>query len=434
MTNEKQCSRCRKRKIKCSGDLGNGQGCLNCKNAGTDPNSCQFLRVCVPIKRASVQFVKLIMGQVSSYDAGCGMLSTAEYPYPILGLNATPSVNPGPLGGLKSFQVANSMSAVSTPAQMPRYSLGGSYSCAVGSPVEYYGYNGSEGSFEPYNFHSSSHANSIAPHDVMASTSMYTNPEPIRQWGTGLAQPGRAASSMYEDSPSAKSAHGLPHLPLTATVGEVTSRFSEMSALANSLPPSMLGDRVLPNPKSNLLSSPTPEAPVNSSQAYVPEGSTPIKSDLSWAERNESLPNSITASPNTSTFKSHLATHPEDLEGSFSYSHFRSPSTSQATESSSPHYAITATTTAASTLDEQIMSSTSYGTNSYTYSLPSTSKRPSATEGTLLSGQAYTPLPSRPSPAQQAHHQKILGLHKRERGDARKTSRASVTPVGGSYM
>ncbi|KAK3307805.1 uncharacterized protein B0T15DRAFT_428227 [Chaetomium strumarium] len=37
------CGRCRKRKIRCSGDPGHGQPCSNCKNAGVD--QCQFLRV-----------------------------------------------------------------------------------------------------------------------------------------------------------------------------------------------------------------------------------------------------------------------------------------------------------------------------------------------------------------------------------------------------
>ncbi|KAK2125672.1 hypothetical protein NOF04DRAFT_1190577 [Fusarium oxysporum II5] len=37
------CGRCRKRKIRCSGDTGNGGPCTNCKNAGFEP--CQFLRV-----------------------------------------------------------------------------------------------------------------------------------------------------------------------------------------------------------------------------------------------------------------------------------------------------------------------------------------------------------------------------------------------------
>lgn len=40
-----QCGRCRKRKIRCSGDTGNGGPCSNCKSAGFEP--CQFLRVCI---------------------------------------------------------------------------------------------------------------------------------------------------------------------------------------------------------------------------------------------------------------------------------------------------------------------------------------------------------------------------------------------------
>ncbi|KAF1914299.1 hypothetical protein BDU57DRAFT_588657 [Ampelomyces quisqualis] len=39
------CARCRKRKIKCSGDPGNGTGCTACKLAGVDMSSCQFHRV-----------------------------------------------------------------------------------------------------------------------------------------------------------------------------------------------------------------------------------------------------------------------------------------------------------------------------------------------------------------------------------------------------
>ncbi|CAO2658011.1 Nn.00g072710.m01.CDS01 [Neocucurbitaria sp. VM-36] len=39
------CARCRKRKIRCSGDPGNGGGCTNCKQAGIDPAACQFHRV-----------------------------------------------------------------------------------------------------------------------------------------------------------------------------------------------------------------------------------------------------------------------------------------------------------------------------------------------------------------------------------------------------
>ncbi|KAF1939005.1 hypothetical protein EJ02DRAFT_505072 [Clathrospora elynae] len=39
------CARCRKRKIRCSVDPRSGSSCLNCKQAGVDPNHCQFYRV-----------------------------------------------------------------------------------------------------------------------------------------------------------------------------------------------------------------------------------------------------------------------------------------------------------------------------------------------------------------------------------------------------
>ncbi|RSL50682.1 hypothetical protein CEP53_008706 [Fusarium sp. AF-6] len=51
------CGRCRKRKIRCSGDSGNGGPCTNCKNAGYEP--CQFLRVAsqeTPMKQESFNY------------------------------------------------------------------------------------------------------------------------------------------------------------------------------------------------------------------------------------------------------------------------------------------------------------------------------------------------------------------------------------------
>lgn len=39
-----KCMRCRKRKIRCSGDPGDRTGCTNCKSAG-ETETCQFLRV-----------------------------------------------------------------------------------------------------------------------------------------------------------------------------------------------------------------------------------------------------------------------------------------------------------------------------------------------------------------------------------------------------
>lgn len=43
----KQCSRCRRRKIKCTGDPGDGSGCSACRSAGADRNTCTFNRVSI---------------------------------------------------------------------------------------------------------------------------------------------------------------------------------------------------------------------------------------------------------------------------------------------------------------------------------------------------------------------------------------------------
>ncbi|KYK54029.1 hypothetical protein DCS_05983 [Drechmeria coniospora] len=69
------CGRCRKRKIRCSGDAGNGQPCTNCKNASHAP--CQFLRV-------SSQEVSQVKGNSFSYNIDASRMMQAR------GSNAVP--------------------------------------------------------------------------------------------------------------------------------------------------------------------------------------------------------------------------------------------------------------------------------------------------------------------------------------------------------
>ncbi|PLN80522.1 hypothetical protein BDW42DRAFT_111070 [Aspergillus taichungensis] len=61
------CNRCRKRKIKCSGDAGDGQGCTNCRMSGN--HNCQFLRV----------------------NSSALQTKTSGWPYPIVGPGMSPS-------------------------------------------------------------------------------------------------------------------------------------------------------------------------------------------------------------------------------------------------------------------------------------------------------------------------------------------------------
>ncbi|POR31794.1 Uncharacterized protein TPAR_07991 [Tolypocladium paradoxum] len=63
------CGRCRKRKIRCSGDAGNNQPCTNCKNAAFEP--CQFLRV-------SSTEVSQVKGNSFSYNVDISRLVQAR--------------------------------------------------------------------------------------------------------------------------------------------------------------------------------------------------------------------------------------------------------------------------------------------------------------------------------------------------------------------
>ncbi|KAI0804199.1 hypothetical protein GGR55DRAFT_320346 [Xylaria sp. FL0064] len=73
------CGRCRKRKIRCSGDPGNGGPCSNCKNAGYEP--CLFLRV-------------------SSTERH---LKDSDYPYNIEAVRAYAHHSPGAISPLTSL-------------------------------------------------------------------------------------------------------------------------------------------------------------------------------------------------------------------------------------------------------------------------------------------------------------------------------------------
>lgn len=53
ITDRTQCTRCRKRKIKCTGDVGDGSGCAACKAQGGDSMPCTFNRVSVSIQETS---------------------------------------------------------------------------------------------------------------------------------------------------------------------------------------------------------------------------------------------------------------------------------------------------------------------------------------------------------------------------------------------
>ncbi|KAH6838380.1 hypothetical protein B0I37DRAFT_316965 [Chaetomium sp. MPI-CAGE-AT-0009] len=75
------CGRCRKRKIRCSGDPGQGHPCSNCKNAGVE--SCQFLRVSsreAPLRHENGDFVYSV-GDARAYASRTPVNHGLPYPH-----------------------------------------------------------------------------------------------------------------------------------------------------------------------------------------------------------------------------------------------------------------------------------------------------------------------------------------------------------------
>ncbi|KAJ5565312.1 hypothetical protein N7513_001554 [Penicillium frequentans] len=103
------CRRCRKRKIKCSGDSGDGQGCSNCRSAGS--NDCQFFRVNSHAVNSHV---------VTSHAVNSQKTSTVWQPYPHVGAAIAPSTPLGMLPQQPSYK-SNHLSMGSPQTRMAAY-------------------------------------------------------------------------------------------------------------------------------------------------------------------------------------------------------------------------------------------------------------------------------------------------------------------------
>ncbi|RAH72670.1 uncharacterized protein BO66DRAFT_368580 [Aspergillus aculeatinus CBS 121060] len=89
------CNRCRKRKIKCSGDNGDGQGCSNCRSSGNA--NCQFLRVNSSMVQARVSWPYPVMNATMSPSHRHGSYVQSMPPKTIATTSGNPStmrVNP----------------------------------------------------------------------------------------------------------------------------------------------------------------------------------------------------------------------------------------------------------------------------------------------------------------------------------------------------
>ncbi len=242
----KQCQRCRKRKIKCSGDPGNGQGCSNCRSAGTPPSVCTFLRVCSTTSFAFPSELPNSLLQVNSRECETyltvrGVQVGGRYtPYPSNQSVATRGL---------ALQVHPSNVTASNYVNAP-----GGYDCYHGL----YGQGLTRASYPAYpiNYEDEIYNGQSPPYmlpnnnDAMLSTnSLFGPPASPRTWDI-FSSSGRSQNSLYSDQ-NLSSSVSIPTgsfpgsgIPYASNPNEISSS-SSTSTIASSMTSL---DRILPKP------------------------------------------------------------------------------------------------------------------------------------------------------------------------------------------
>ncbi|CAK1357677.1 unnamed protein product [Cercospora beticola] len=214
------CSRCRRRKIKCTGDPGDGTGCSACRSAQADKASCTFNRV----GSREVPLPQFEVIPASSTSIPNVTPTTTSYP-----VEATSNL----YNGSNTTQVGlqrPSLPMLHTRTAYPDYD---SYNT---SPVEDYTY-----------------ASSALPrHESIASS---YSAESFRPYTTGsLSAPSVSANIYYEPAAaySFGNLHTAPGYPANTPMARLPSVTAEtplnMSSLHSSLPTQTVQERRLPVP------------------------------------------------------------------------------------------------------------------------------------------------------------------------------------------
>ncbi|KAK8102172.1 hypothetical protein PG984_015318 [Apiospora sp. TS-2023a] len=305
------CGRCRKRKIRCSGDPGNGGPCSNCKNAGHEP--CLFLRV-------SSTETHLRDG---SGDYGYNVETARAY-------HARSSSGGG--GGLSPLAAYNAMADAGAAAayrqnSYPGYATGGKgYYSTAWTGAGGYPDDGGVAAAAEYGL------SGYPPYATTAQLGQ--DPAEMYRYGSSTsskaaAAAAAAAGSVYVDPAEAAAASTYPygslvHRPAGAAVTAVTvgaavsssdlPNFS-LSSMAASLPSSQnsssssTSDR-LPNPHRTLSSSSSVSAayrsadglPASSGSPYASKASTAATADVSgYGDFGESPGSYSTGASSTAT-------------------------------------------------------------------------------------------------------------------------------------
>ncbi|KAK6217059.1 hypothetical protein QIS74_07173 [Colletotrichum tabaci] len=273
------CGRCRKRKIRCSGDPGHGLPCQNCKAAGAD--SCMFLRVAsteAPFVTTSEFAYE--MKAARAYQAHHGMASplTASPPHYASeihdGLARYPpssTVYSPYTGGGKYYSPA---------ATMPTWSATAGYSDDGTGAVDYSA-AATMGYSYPYHSHDPGYYYRMtAKAAAAASTAGDLYADATASYGYGssssaalLHRPAAATASVHSEGPSFSLSNVAASLPHAGGGGS--------------------GDRLLPNPTSRL--------PNTNVLAYRTDTGAPAVSYAASASSSKSSgsPTSQTSQPTT---------------------------------------------------------------------------------------------------------------------------------------
>ncbi|KAL6714064.1 hypothetical protein ACLMJK_008558 [Lecanora helva] len=245
--NSVACARCRKRKIKCTGDLGDGNGCEACQAAGTNPSSCFYLRVNshqlgeYPLQSTPEPEWPYSATTSAGFPSAVPRSTTDPGQYALAGGSMlSPSTNI-PLTIQASGRAPNlDTSSMAYGTTIPRQSFSSQFPPSLDSTSSQYGLQPSRHG-PPFQLSQAAPAN--------FSTAEYSS-----QWNSIPAN-SRPVPSSYpfeaEIAPSYQSTE-IPYLPqsgLSYSTGgaESSSIFPGLSPLASTLPFNGSG-RILPNP------------------------------------------------------------------------------------------------------------------------------------------------------------------------------------------
>lgn len=273
---------------------------------------------------------------------------------------------------------------------------------------EFCTYPGGETAFESCNYNSPSQMNCLPQQETPHSASLFMSSDHVRPWSSSVPQLARLGSNAFEEASAARPPMGLNPYLSTPAAGDGNTAFHGLGSLASYLPLSV-HDRTLPNPKPGQISN-VGEAALPNSHVYVSDSVAPSKNSIQWVERGESATMPSTTVPNpgnnmrTSSLRS-STNQSEQEDTPLGYEQLplqgHSVSSEAASSTATSESSLNRIAATSTSIEDNGSVSNAYGglTGLYTYSL-SSSGRSSAqqlSEGTLLSGQTYTPIPHRPS-------------------------------------